>query len=104
MTQQQETGGGTAAQRMFGPQAGVYANSRVHIRDDSLDAVQRLTGPGFRKDTAPYRWAVDIGAGAGFTAFAMAAVSQNVVARFCKICWVVYSPCQRICRIPVYTP
>ena len=77
---QQETGGGTAAQRMFGPQAGVYANSRVHIRDDSLDAVQRLTGPGFRKDTAPYRWAVDIGAGAGFTAFAMAVVSQNVVA------------------------
>lgn len=73
-------GGGTAAQRMFGPQAGVYANSRVHIRDDSLDSVQRLTGPGFRRDTVPYRWAVDIGAGAGFTAFAMAAVSRNVVA------------------------
>ena len=72
--------GGTAAQRMFGPAAGVYAESKVHIRDDSLDTVQRLTGPGFIDGTTPYRWAVDIGTGAGFTAFAMAEVSDNVMA------------------------
>ena len=72
--------GGTAAQRMFGPAAGVYAESKVHIRDGSLDTVQRLTGPDFIEGTTPYRWAVDIGAGAGFTAFAMAEVSQHVMA------------------------
>ena len=80
MTQNQEQAGGTLAQRMFGPQAGVYAESKVHIRGDSLDSVQRLTSPNFLKDTTPYRWAVDIGAGAGFTAFAMAGVSERVVA------------------------
>ncbi len=68
------------AQQMFGPQAGVYAESKVHIRDDSLDSVQRLTGPGFRQSATPCRWAVDIGTGAGFTAFAMAEVSARVVA------------------------
>ena len=80
MTQNQEQSGGTLAQQMFGPQAGVYAESKVHIRDDSLDSVQRLTAPGFLKGTTPYRWAVDIGTGAGFTAFAMAEVSERVVA------------------------
>ena len=65
---------------MFGPQAGVYAESKVHIRDDSLDSVQRLTGPDFLEGTTPYRWAVDIGTGAGFTAFAMTEVSERVVA------------------------
>ena len=72
--------GGTAAQRMFGPAAGVYAESKVHIRDDSLETVERLTGPEFLRGTTPYRWAVDIGTGAGFTAFAMAGVSDNVMA------------------------
>ena len=71
---------GTAAQRMFGPAAGVYAESKVHIRDDSLETVERLTGPDFIAGTTPYRWAVDIGTGAGFTAFAMAEVSDNVMA------------------------
>ena len=65
----------TAAQRMFGAQAPLYAESKVHIRDDSLDAVQRLTGGG-----APYGWTVDVGTGAGFTAFAMAEVSERVLA------------------------
>ena len=80
MTRNQERGGGTLAQRMFGPQAGVYAESKVHIRDDSLDSVQRLTAPGFLEGSTPYGWAVDIGTGAGFTAFAMAGVSERVVA------------------------
>ena len=65
---------------MFGPQAGVYAASKVHISDDSLESVQKLTGPNFRRGTTPYGWAVDIGTGAGFTAFAMAEVSDRVVA------------------------
>lgn len=72
---QQETTSGTAAQRMFGAQAGVYAVSSVHVRDDSLDSVQRLAA-----EAAPYRWAVDLGTGAGFTAFAMAQVSEHIVA------------------------
>ena len=84
MRQNQEqpggTLGGTLAQQMFGPQAGVYAESKVHIRDESLDSVQRLTSPDFLQGTTPYRWAVDIGTGAGFTAFAMAEVSDRVVA------------------------
>ena len=80
MTQNREQAGGTLAQQMFGPQAGVYAASKVHISDDSLESVQKLTGPGFLNGTVPYRWAVDIGTGAGFTAFAMAEVSENVVA------------------------
>ena len=80
MTQNSEQTGGTLAQQMFGPQAGVYAESKVHIRDDSLDSVQRLTAPDFLNGATPYRWAVDIGTGAGFTAFAMAEVSERVVA------------------------
>ena len=67
--------GQTAAQRMFGAQAPLYAVSKVHIRDGSLDEVERLAAPG-----APYRWAVDIGTGAGFTAFAMAVLSERVLA------------------------
>ena len=67
--------GQTAAQRMFGAQAPLYAVSKVHIRDDSLDQIQRLTAVG-----APHRWAVDIGTGAGFTAFAMTALSERVLA------------------------
>ena len=86
MTQSQEQGGGTLAQQMFGPQAGVYAQSKVHISDDSLESVQKLTAPALRQaqgdveGSAAYRWAVDIGTGAGFTAFAMAEVSERVVA------------------------
>ena len=71
----QQSTGMTAAQRMFGAQAPVYAESKVHIRDDSLDAVQRLAA-----EAAPCRWTVDLGTGAGFTAFAMAEVSSRVVA------------------------
>ena len=86
MTQDRQPPAGTLAQQMFGPQAGVYAESKVHIRDDSLDSVQRLTSPahqqaqGDEPSATPYRWAVDIGTGAGFTAFSMAEVSERVVA------------------------
>ena len=60
--------------------AEVYTESKAHIRDDSLDAVQRLTGPDFIEGTTPYRWAMDIGTGVGFTAFAMAGASNHVMA------------------------
>ncbi len=86
MTSKNEEGGGTLAQQMFGPQAGVYAASKVHISDDSLESVQKLTGASHRQaqgdgpGTANYRWTVDIGTGAGFTAFAMAEISDRVVA------------------------
>ena len=99
MTNSNEQSGGTLAQQMFGPQAGVYAASKVHISDDSLESVQKLTSPALRQAqgdgtlvqgngslahdgqrAAPYRWTVDIGTGAGFTAFAMAEVSERVVA------------------------
>ncbi len=93
MTQSHEQSAGTLAQQMFGPQAGVYAQSKVHISDDSLESVQKLTDPALRQaqddgkqaqgdgeGATPYRWTVDIGTGAGFTAFAMAEVSERVVA------------------------
>ena len=100
MTQNQEQSSGTLAQQMFGPQAGIYAQSKVHISDDSLESVQKLTAPALRQsqgdtpglqgdeaqaqcegaEATPYRWAVDIGTGAGFTAFAMAEVSERVIA------------------------
>ena len=80
MTENRQQAGDTLAQQMFGPQAGVYAASKVHISDDSLESVQKLTWPKFRQGTTPYRWTVDIGTGAGFTAFAMAEVSGRVVA------------------------
>jgi ubiquinone/menaquinone biosynthesis C-methylase UbiE len=64
----------TAAQRMFGAQAPVYAASRVHVRDASLDAITRLAGPG------PHGWVVDLGTGAGFTAFAMCGAARRVLA------------------------
>lgn len=72
----------SAAQRVFGPQAGVYASSPVHVEDPSLDAMREMaartsvaaaSGPAFG-------WAMDLGTGAGFTAFAMAEFSRRVLA------------------------
>lgn len=71
------TQGPGSAQRMFGSQAGVYATSQVHVRDDSLDVLQRLAA---QPDSKPYGWAADLGTGAGFTAFAMTQFSDRVVA------------------------
>ena len=93
MAQNQEQSGGTLAQQMFGPQAGVYAQSKVHISDDSRESIQKLTGSALRQaqgdgeraqgdgeEGALYQWTVDIGTGAGFTAFAMSEVSEHVIA------------------------
>ena len=67
-----------AAQQVFGPQAAVYATSKVHVRDDSLESVERMLGAGGGANR--YGWAVDLGTGAGFTAFAVAGVSDRVIA------------------------
>lgn len=72
MTQQNDAG--SAAQRMFGAQAPQYAQSPVHISDHRLDTVQRFV------PAAPGQWAIDLGTGAGFTAFAIAANARRVVA------------------------
>lgn len=75
MTQNSDnTERGTAAQQMFGSQAPVYATSQVHVRDASLNVLERLADPG------SYRWAMDLGTGAGFTAFAMSPYAQHVLA------------------------
>ena len=65
---------GTLAQQMFGSQAPEYAVSQVHVSDDRLDGIARLAS------TGPYGWTVDLGTGAGFTAFAVADRSRRVVA------------------------
>ena len=62
---------------MFGSQAGAYATSRVHMYDDRLDIMQRLAGNASVGDRT---WAMDLGSGAGFTAFVMAAGFKRVVA------------------------
>ena len=69
--------GGNPAQQVFGPQAGVYAQSPVHMDDPSLDAMRDMAAEG---RTSSYGWALDLGTGAGFTAFAMAQFSRQVVA------------------------
>ena len=38
----QRHGEALAAQQVFGPQAAVYATSKVHIRDDSLETAERM--------------------------------------------------------------
>ena len=72
-----ETRQGGRAQGMFGPQAAEYAVSRVHVSDASLQELRRLAS---NPDGDPYPWVVDLGTGAGFTAFAMTEISQRVVA------------------------
>ncbi len=64
----------TLSQQMFGSQAPAYAASQVHVSDDRLDGIARLAS------TGPYQWTVDLGAGAGFTAFAVAGRTNRVVA------------------------
>ena len=67
-----------AAQQVFGPQAAVYATSKVHIRDDSLESVERMVDAA--GGTNRYGWTLDLGTGAGFTAFAVAGVSDRIIA------------------------
>lgn len=74
----------SAAQRVFGPQAAVYANSPVHVDDPSLDVVREMaaktSGASAPASNMVYGWALDLGTGAGFTAFAMAEFSRHVLA------------------------
>jgi SAM-dependent methyltransferase len=63
-----------AIQQQFGRQASEYSASRLHAIGESLEAVRRLVGPG------PYRRALDVATGAGFTAFAIAERSAQTVA------------------------
>ena len=65
----------TSSQRMFGSQAGMYATSQVHISDNRLTTLQRMVA-----EAPPARWVIDLGAGAGFTAFAAAEYANLVVA------------------------
>ena len=65
---------GSRAQQMFGSQAPAYSTAAVHVGDASLEAMRRLAAQGF------YKWTVDLGTGAGFTAFAIADYSQRVLA------------------------
>jgi ubiquinone/menaquinone biosynthesis C-methylase UbiE len=60
---------------MFGSQASMYATSQVHIHDNRLTTLQRMIA----ESPAP-RWAIDLGTGAGFTAFAAAERAALVVA------------------------
>ena len=50
-------GSGLAAQQVFGPQAAVYPNSKVHIRDDSLESVERMVDAA--NGSNHYRWIID---------------------------------------------
>jgi len=59
---------------MFGSQAPAYAASQVHVSDASLDSIRRLTAG------ESYDWTLDLGTGAGFTAFALAPQSRRVLA------------------------
>ena len=67
----------SSAQRVFGPQARVYAESAVHVDDPSLDAMRGMVD---MERPGGYGWALDLGTGAGFTAFAMARFARRVVA------------------------
>jgi ubiquinone/menaquinone biosynthesis C-methylase UbiE len=65
----------TSAQRMFGSQAAMYATSQVHIHDNRLTTLQRMIA-----ESPAAGWAIDLGAGAGFTAFAAAEYAARVLA------------------------
>ena len=67
-----------AAQQVFGSQAAIYATSKVHIRDDNLESVERMVDAA--GGSKRYGWTVDLGTGARFTAFAVAGVSDRVIA------------------------
>ncbi len=69
----------SAAQQVFGPQAAVYANSPVHVDDPSLDVVREMAAQAL-DGGGRFGWALDMGTGAGFTAFAMAEFSHHVLA------------------------
>lgn len=80
MIQDSVAGGGhdgqsSSSQRMFGSQASFYATSQVHISDNRLTTLQRMVA-----EQPNPQWAIDLGTGAGFTAFAASEHCQRVVA------------------------
>jgi ubiquinone/menaquinone biosynthesis C-methylase UbiE len=62
------------AQDQFGPQARFYAESTAFSRGEGLDAVAELAAMG------RYQRTLDLGTGAGFTAFTMSPYSEQVLA------------------------
>ncbi len=70
----QSTHSARAAQAQFGRQAASYAGSDIHSGDASLDALVEYAALG------RYSMAVDLGSGAGFTAFALADYATRVLA------------------------
>lgn len=63
-----------AAQEQFGRQASYYAQSIAHRHGESLEAITEYVALG------RYQWAVDLGTGPGFTAFALSSYSEHVLA------------------------
>jgi SAM-dependent methyltransferase len=62
------------SQEQFGRQAHFYAESMGHSSGESLQTVQEWAG------RSRYKKAADIGTGTGFTAFAVAPFTENIVA------------------------
>ena len=61
-------------QEQFGRQARRYAESLLHRRGPTLEIILRLTA------VQPHERALDVGTGAGFTAFALAAAAGPLIA------------------------
>ena len=74
MTESSDRAHTSIAQEQFGRQAALYVDSFSHATGESLAAIREYAARG------RYRRAVDVGAGTGFTAFAVAPVSGQVVA------------------------
>tara|TARA_A100001037_G_C15152025_1_gene639965 strand:- start:7502 stop:8269 length:768 start_codon:yes stop_codon:yes gene_type:complete len=62
------------AQEIFGTNAEAYAQSSVHVRDDSLDIIENMLSGHY------FKTSVDVGTGAGFTALSISRFSQTVIA------------------------
>ena len=66
-------------QRQFGERAAAYASSALHSRDASLDMMERMAKEHLGEPGAHIN-IVDVGCGAGFTAAAMSALADRVLA------------------------
>ena len=69
----------SVTRRQFGEQAKAYASSALHSRDESLDIMEGMAREHLGQATA-HRNVVDVGCGAGFTAAAMSALAERVLA------------------------
>ena len=69
----------SVTRRQFGEQAKAYASSPLHSRDESLDIMEGMARE--HLGIAPaHRNVMDVGCGAGFTAAAMSALADRVLA------------------------